>query len=187
MRLGTRSRTRISGIGVTALYITIVAMVGCGDASVVEGVDLEIQIDAPFASSNSAVATITPSDTPGYSDAAGAVACVYVDLPNSFAAVNTVQGEEGGAFTLTATIVSGGVDTRLLTWDGVLEVSQNQTLFTSDTIDVNTGANDALTTIYQAGEPWQLRLEISSGELPDLLSVRIAPRLTVNTSDGGCN
>lgn len=160
---------------------------GCGDASVVEGVDMDIRIDAPFSNSNSVVATISPADTPGFSDVAGAVSCVQIDLSNSFAAVNVVQGGDGGDFTLTATIVDDGNETRLLTWKGTLETSQNQTLFTSESIAIGDNANDALTAIYQNGASWQLRMDITADTLPDLLSVRIAPRLTVNTAEGGCN
>ena len=167
--------------------IILLSLFGCGEASVPLGVDMEIRIDAPFSNSTSVVATITPADTPSFADVAGAVECVRLDLENSFAAVNSVQGGDGGAFTLTATIVESSGDTRMLSWQGTLETSQNQTLFTSDNITVDDAANEALTRAYKNGAPWNLRLDLATDVLPDLLSVRLAPRLIVNTAEGGCN
>ena len=172
--------------GLSLILCSLFAL-ACGDATVVEGVDLDIRIDAPFAGTSSLVATISPDDTPGFSEVEGAVECVKIDIANSFTAVNSVQGGNGGSFELTAVIVGETVESPMFTWSGTLEASQNQTLFSDMAVSIAAEANEALTAVYRVGNPWQLRMDVKTDDQPEQLSIRIAPRLIVNTADGGCN
>ena len=169
------------------IAVLSIGILGCGDGSIVEGIDLDLRVDAPFSGSETVSATVTPRETPGFSQVDGAVACVKIDTDNSFATVNSVQAGSGNQFTLTATIVGETVEAPFLTWQGTVEVSQNQTLFRDSAITVASGAEDALTAVYQLGLPWSLRMEMQAAAPADALSIRLAPRFVVNTADGGCN